>query len=280
MSEIPFNINQYTNTLTKKEGIFFSKNKSEISYPKDGNDACFTLEENSFWFKHRNNCILSLVDKYGKDKPFFDIGGGNGFVSKELENHGIQTCLIEPGVKGCINAKKRGLKNIVCSDLNNAGFKKGSIPIAGLFDVIEHIENDVDFLRETNHYLMADGILVITAPAYQFLWSKEDEDAGHFRRYNLRNLKKKLNETGFKIIYSTYIFSFLVFPVLFFRTLPSLLGIAERGIEKAEKEHTVDKNGFLNKLLTKLLLFETKQVEKNRKIPLGGSCLIVAKIRK
>jgi len=277
MSLITFNINQYTNNLIEKGGIFYSKMNNKISYPSDGNDACFSLEDNSFWFRHRNNCILNLVDKYGKDKSFFDIGGGNGFVSKELENHGIQTCLIEPGIHGCLNAKKRGLKNIVCSDLNNAGLKKGSIPIAGLFDVIEHIENDLDFLREINHYLIADGILVITAPAYQFLWSKEDKDAGHFRRYNLQNLKKKLNEAGFKNIYSTYIFSFLILPVFVFRTLPSLLGLDTSGIEKAEKEHNGNGKGLGSKLLTILLYFEIKQIRKNRKIPFGGSCLIVAK---
>ena len=75
---------------------------NKISYPTDGNDICFSIEDNSFWFKHRNNCIISLAKKYVKDTPFFDIGGGNGFVSKRLEENGIQTCLVEPGIQGWV----------------------------------------------------------------------------------------------------------------------------------------------------------------------------------
>jgi len=277
MSAIPFNINQFADNLTEKEGIFFSKNKSEISYPKDGNDACFALEDNSFWFKHRNNCIISIVKNFAKDKLFFDIGGGNGFVSKGLEENGIQTCLIEPGIQGCLNAKKRGLTNIVCSDLNNAGFKAGSITCAGLFDVIEYIENDTNFLDEINHYLAIDGILLVTVPAYKFLWSKEDVDAGHFRRYTLKSLNNKLNKSGLEVVYSTYIFSFLILPVFLFRTLPSFLRMAKSGMEKYKKEHNVSGKGLGSKLLTNLLYYEIKQIRKNRKIPFGGSCLIVAK---
>ena len=148
-----FNINNYTENLIKKDGIFFSKNKGKISYPEDGNDACFDIEDKSYWFKHRNNCIIQLAKKYVKDNLLFEIGGGNGFVSKGLEENGFQTCLVEPGIQGCLNAKARGLSNIVCSDLDNAGFKVGSIPSIGLFDVIEHIENDDDFLARINNIL-------------------------------------------------------------------------------------------------------------------------------
>jgi len=153
-----FNIHNYTENLIEKDGIFYCKNKNAISYPEDGNDACFTIEDNSFWFKHRNNCIIQLAKQYIKDKLLFEIGGGNGFVSKGLEENGIQTCLIEPGINGCMNAKKRGLKNIVCSDLDNTGFKSDSIPSIGLFDVIEHIENDNDFLNKINNILGCVGV--------------------------------------------------------------------------------------------------------------------------
>jgi len=274
----PFNINQFAENLTEKEGIFFSKKINELSYPTDGNDFYFNLEDTGFWFNHRNNCIIPLAKRYVKDHIFFDIGGGNGFVSKGLEKAGIQVWLVEPGMHGCLNAKKRGLANIICSDLENAGFKPGSIFSIGLFDVIEHIENDIDFLGQINHYLQTAGIVILTVPAYRFLWSKEDIDAGHYRRYTLRELKNKLNRSGFEIVYSGYIFSFLILPVLFFRTIPSLLGFAKSGLEKNKKEHTFNTNhGFLNRLLTKLLSFETTRIENLRKIPFGGSCLVVAK---
>ena len=48
--------------------------------------------------------------KYCANNVYFDVGGGNGFVAKGLEEKGISTVLIEPGIQGCINAKNRGLK--------------------------------------------------------------------------------------------------------------------------------------------------------------------------
>jgi len=274
-----FDINNYSENFTEKDGIFFSNSVGAISYPEDGNDACFSLEDDSYWFKHRNNCIVGLVKKYAKGKVLFDIGGGNGFVSKELSENGIETCLVEPGVQGCLNAKKRGLANIICSDMENAGFVTGTLPAVGLFDVIEHIERDSDILSKINNILSGEGVMLITVPAYKFLWSNEDVNAGHFRRYTLNNLRKKLTESGFEIIYASYIFSFLVLPIFLFRTIPSLLGIAKSGIGKAKKEHTVNENGIVSRLLKKILTFEISQIEKNRKIPFGGSCLVVAKKR-
>jgi len=274
-----FSINNYTENLIEKDSIYFAKNTGKISYPTDGNDNCFSLEDNSFWFKHRNNCIVTLFKKYAKDKLLFDIGGGNGFVSKGLEENSIQTCLVEPGIQGCLNAKKRGLTNIVCSDFNNAGFITGTIPFFGLFDVIEHIENDDDFLNQINLKLTEGGGVILTVPAYRFLWSKEDSDAGHFRRYTLSGLSKKLNESGFDVIYSTYIFMFLCLPILFFRTIPSLLGLFKTGTEKSKKEHTVNEKGVVSQILNRLFTFEIRRIEKNQKIPFGGSCLILAKKR-
>ena len=52
------------------------------------------IEEDSFWFKHRNNIIANSVQKHSPNKTFFDIGGGNGFVAKRLQNDGIKLYLL------------------------------------------------------------------------------------------------------------------------------------------------------------------------------------------
>jgi SAM-dependent methyltransferase len=122
----------------------------------------------------------------------------------------------------------RGLKNIICSTLEDAGFKTNSLPAAGLFDVVEHISNDLCFLKTINFYMRPGGFLFITVPAYNILWSKEDVDAGHFRRYTLYELKKTLNKAGFKIEYATYIFSFLILPIFLFRTIPDFFKFLNR----------------------------------------------------
>jgi hypothetical protein len=272
------NLDKYTSSLVEKDGISFSKKESEISYPKSANEDFFEIEENSFWFKHRNNCIIEAVKKHSPDQHFFDIGGGNGYVAKGLEENGITSILVEPGIQGCLNAKKRNLQNIVCSTLENASFTENSIPSVGLFDVVEHIEDDGGFLKSIHRILMKGGFVFITVPAYQLLWSNDDVYAEHHRRYSLKNLEKKLCETGFAITYSTYIFSLLPLPVLFFRTIPSRLGFNKNSgdVDKHKNEHKANE-GFINKLLDKIWALELNQIRSGKKIPFGGSCFVVAR---
>jgi hypothetical protein len=112
-------------------------------------------------------------------------------------------------------------------------------------------------------------------PAYNLLWSNEDEDAGHFRRYTLKSLSSLLEGCGFKIIFGSYIFSFLPLPILLFRSLPSRLGLNRDSskMEKYSKEHEAFK---LSRLLESMLRWEEKRVSSLKRITIGGSCLMVA----
>lgn len=271
-------LQKYSNDLIERNGILFANKETEISYPKSGNENCFQIEENSFWFKHRNNCIIEAVKKHCPNNLFFDIGGGNGFIAKGLEDNGISTVLIEPGLQGCLNAKKRNLKNIVCSTLENASLKKGEIPSIGLFDVVEHIENDVEFLTSTYTLLKEDGFVFITVPAFNTLWSNEDVDAGHYRRYTIKELEDKLKSIGFVIEYSTYIFSILTVAVFLFRALPSKLGLNKNSdsFDKHKNEHK-RKKGIIDEVLNWIWKFELNKIRKGSKIPIGGSCFVIAR---
>jgi hypothetical protein len=93
-----------------EDGIWYGPRTEPLSYPADANDACFDLEDDSFWFQHRNRCIVSVVRRFlPQEGPIFDIGGGNGFVSAGLEDAGFDVVLVEPGPAGAANAKKRGI---------------------------------------------------------------------------------------------------------------------------------------------------------------------------
>lgn len=263
-----------TQGLIKKDGIWYADKKTPISYPDEGNDGCYQVEENSFWFRHRNNCIIELIKKYRPKGTFFDIGGGNGFVAKAIENIGIETVLVEPGQSGCNNAKKRQLKNIICSTLEDAGFENNSIPAIGVFDVVEHFADDVKFLKYLNSYLMSDGLLYVTVPAYNILWSNEDDDAGHHNRYTIASLSKKLQETGFKIEFATYMFSILPLPILLLRTLPSKLGMHKNSNDLAKHTNEHKKESAI---ANRVWSWELNRIKQNKSIPFGGSCLVVAR---
>lgn len=270
-------LTQIAGNIEYRDGVWYSGSYTQISYPQNANDNCFELEKNDFfWFTHRNNCILETIKQHiPTGEAFFDIGGGNGYVSAALEKEGIETYLVEPGRQGIANAKKRGLKNLVCSSLLDANFRENTLQNAGLFDVIEHIEKDEELLRQLFCYLKPGGKVFITVPAYPSLWSAEDVYAGHFRRYTFDTIQKKLEASGLNIIYKTYFFSFLPIPVFLFRTLPSLLKMKKKETIHDKPKDQYRKSLLLDKFLKPILNWELTMIKKQKRIPFGGSCLIV-----
>tara|TARA_B110001450_G_C17647904_1_gene492033 strand:+ start:1710 stop:1931 length:222 start_codon:yes stop_codon:yes gene_type:complete len=72
--------------------------------------------------------------------------------------------LIEPGYQGCKNAKKRDVQTVVCSLIEDVGFTSESLDSIGLFDVLEHIEKDENFLRLVANLMKKDSFIYITVP--------------------------------------------------------------------------------------------------------------------
>ncbi len=223
-----------------------------ISYPSDGNSVCYQLEDHSFWFKHRNDVIENVVRKFKKPGTFADVGGGNGFVAKMVQDKffDLEVSLIEPGKSGCENAKKRGIRKIYNEILSEHKSVEKYDNI-GLFDVIEHIEKDEHFLKEVHSRLSDDGRVFITVPAYQFLWSKEDEEAGHFRRYTLESLKKIAKNSGFRVMYSSYFFAILLPLIFLLRSLPFKIGLDNK--RDAKSDHG---DSFLSKIISSVIIIE------------------------
>jgi SAM-dependent methyltransferase len=268
------------NLECREHGIWFSKNRSQISYPEDRNVQCFTIEENSFWFQHRNNSLVEVMRLFPPKGTIFDIGGGNGYVSLAIKRAGMDTVLVEPSYEGAINAHNRGLNSIICSTFEGAGFKPKSIPAIGIFDVLEHIENDHDFIRMIKTVLVPNGRLYITLPAYNFLWSIEDDHSGHYRRYTLRELTTKLESAGFEIDLKTYIFGLLPVPIFLLRTIPTKLGFRTTSqFGRIRSEHGQRKR-LLGRLVELALNLELKALRAKKTIPIGGSCLVVARSAK
>ena len=273
-------ITNFCNSGTYAEsGIYFVHTSDKISYPDEYNELCFEVEDNSFWFIHRNNCIIEMIKNYrsSSDGPIFDIGGGNGFVAKGLLNAGLEVVLVEPGPAGAMNAKKRGVPHVICATTHTAKFKPGTIPAIGVFDVVEHIEDDIGFLNHLWELLVPGGMLYLTVPAYQLLWSQEDVEGGHFRRYTLSNLKKKILHSGFDISYSSYIFSYLPLFVFLLRTLPYKLNLVKSSASDSIKQDHSSPKGIGSKILNLFHNWELKKIRVRKKIPLGGSCMIAAK---
>lgn len=253
---------------------------SGVSYPQDGNDACFQVEDRSYWFGHRNECLLIVVANHPPAGLVYDLGGGNGFVTAAFESAGWGSVLLEPG-EGARNGRKRGVERIIQSTVDEAGLGAGSMPAAGAFDVIEHIEEGDSFLSKIHEQLEPGGRFYITVPAYPALWSLEDWSAGHYRRYTARTLRAALERNGFEIEFVSYLFSWLILPVFLFRTLPSLF--RRRPRDRGECGGSVEADHSLPPILGGLIAsihrFEKNRLKKRKAIPFGTSLLCIAKKR-
>jgi len=270
-------LENYVHDLKFQDGIWHAIEKEKLSYPDDGNDLYYEIEDQSFWFINRNKIIHEVVKKYSIEGPIFDVGGGNGYVSKNLCNNGYEAVLVEPCIDGCINARKRDLKNIINSNFDINSFNPNSIPNIGIFDVLEHIADQNKYLDGINKLILPNGRLFITVPALSGLWSEEDNQAGHYRRYRIMLLHKLFENCGFEVLYKTHFFSFLVLPIFLFRTIPSIFDVYYISSKKSKNQHL--SSSHTNKLLDLLMKFELQKVKKNKSIILGSSILLVARKR-
>ncbi len=202
-------------------GLWRAAAATPVSYPDDGNRECFEIEDGSYWFRHRNEVLALVLERFPPPGALFDVGGGNGFVARGLAERGHAVVVVEPGADGVRNALARGLDPVIHATFEDAGFLEASLPAVGLFDVVEHIRDDVGFLALVRSRLRAAGRAYLSVPAHAWLWSREDETAGHFRRYSRHSLAAALSRAGLELEYATHFFRPLVLPILLLRSLPS-----------------------------------------------------------
>lgn len=261
--------------IRNADGLYVSDKSEAVSYSPTGHADCFQVEDNSFWFKHRNDCIAAMVARHPYDGTLLDIGGGNGYVAQRLIAEGHDAMLIEPGHTGAYNALiHRGISHVVCSLLEDARFSLGAFGAVGLFDVIEHIEDDRGFLAAVAPLLRPRGMLYLTVPCHTWLWSKADVDAGHFRRHTSQSLHELLDD-HFAIDYLSYFFKPLVLPQWLLRAIPYRLGLGRKTELSTETAHGSNR-GPITRALTRLLHSETEKVSRGERIGWGASCLVAA----
>jgi hypothetical protein len=260
-------------------GIFVSKNLADkISYPESGNDECFGIEKDSFWFNHRNNIIKEILLKFPHSGNFADIGGGNGYQANFIKETfpEKEIFLIEPGYQGCLNAKKYGVKNIYNIPFQKFDFIGNNVDGVGLFDVIEHVEDDASFLKDISKSCPSKTNIYITVPAYKWLWSDTDDYAGHYRRYNSKMIKTLAKNSGLDILYNGYFMFYLPFPILLARNIPyRIRGKREQQtlLKDATGNHFT--SSLSSKAINLLNSLEIRGIHKFGKLIFGGSCIAV-----
>ena len=269
-------VQELTKHFVQKDGIWRSSVAEAVFYPEERRDVCFELEEESFWFQHRNKCIKTIFERYTPQGIILDVGGGNGCVTKMLDKAGYSVILVEPSFKGCENARQRGVEHVVCAPLEKLSFDRVHAGAVCFFDVIEHLEDESALLRQAHSILNPGGKLYVTVPAHSWLWSWHDELAGHFRRHNKKSLTQTLESNGFQILYLSYFFGALTIPAFLFRRLPYLMGMRVKTVRKdlEKKQHV--RSGPVSKLMQRFILEPEQRVLASSEIKTGTSIIAVA----
>jgi len=249
----------------------------DVSYPANGHSALARVEADSYWFNHRNDLISAVVQRFPPGGPMFDVGGGNGYVALGLRDVSVASVVVEPGGHGAATALERGLP-VIEAPFHLLQIPADTLPAAGLFDVLEHIDDDRAALASLYEAIEPGGMLYLSVPARTALWSAEDEYAGHYRRYTLSQLKKKVAAAGFTLEYATYFFGILVVPVFLLRSLPSRLGAESKMNDAAtvERQHRMP-TGLLGRAFRRSFDRERATVLQGGTVAAGTSCLLVAR---
>jgi 2-polyprenyl-3-methyl-5-hydroxy-6-metoxy-1,4-benzoquinol methylase len=273
----------YLNQQTPLE-FRMDRNKSPINQVLKSSNLCtyssmraeayelmHELSDSYWWYCARREIILDIVSRFvSKGSRIIDYGCGNGAIAVRLREAGYDVVAadIDPGPLAACRAA--GLKTV---DLRQDSLQRGQAQCLLLADVLEHIDDDLGTLVTLRHALCENGHIILTVPAYEFLFSGEDFVSNHVRRYTRKQLIVAIKGAGFSPLWSSY-FNFFLFPVI-------VTNILTKRIFQPRKMYQSNVEPlpcWLNSLLYQVFRLEGPLLRFLR-FPLGGSIVAVAQLR-
>ena len=163
------------------------------------------LEEDShWWFASRTRALMGLLDGELADSNLrvLDVGCGAGNMIHHLSRYGTVVGIDNNSIPLEV-AHRRGY-DARRADAERLPFEEGKFDLVTALDVVEHCDDDLQILRECHRVCRDDGLLAVTVPAYEWLWSNNDAVNAHKRRYSRAELESKLAEAGFQTLRMTF----------------------------------------------------------------------------
>jgi SAM-dependent methyltransferase len=205
----------------------------EDEYDPDGFLSLREMQTRHFWYRGRHRFLLHNLKRAFRSagnpgpngRAGIDLGGGCGGWAAYLNQHA-------PGLFGEFAVADSSVDALefaggfVGTDVRRYQIDLLQLPwrerwdAAFLLDVLEHIPQDEDVLREVHQSLRPGGYLFVTTPALKCFWSYCDDLSHHVRRYSRRDFAELAQRTGFELCWSRY-FMFFLSPLLLLSRLKS-----------------------------------------------------------
>jgi SAM-dependent methyltransferase len=235
----------------------------------DEHEAMLAHDEHHWWYRGRRRVLRAELDRLGlwPGARLLDAGCGSGRTLDELARYGSVTGL-DLSPEAVAAARRRGHADVHAGHIEQMPFADGHFDVVTCLDVVEHTPDDRATLAELHRVTQPGGVLIVTVPAYQALWSWHDEVNLHFRRYDAPMLRAAATESGWDVVTDTYFNALLLAPAAVVR----LAQRRRRGHEQSDLTLTPP---ALNRLLELPLALEARLLGTGRRLPAGLSLLAI-----
>lgn len=235
-------------------------------------EKMYQFEEKYWWWVGRREVVKGILNKLNLNcATILDAGCGTGINLRYLGDYGavIGLDLSRDALNFC---RVRGNKNIIWADAERLPFKDGAFDLIAALDLLEHLD-DNKALANFYRVLKPNGFLVLTVPAFNFMWSKHDEALHHKRRYNKGQLRDTLESNGFTVERICYWNFFLFLPIVAMRLI-------KRSMKSQEVKTDVEELPSMANWFFKSLLRIESYLVPHLNLPIGVSLVCVGRAMK
>jgi SAM-dependent methyltransferase len=232
----------------------------------------YEQEDVHWWFRGRRAVIWALL-RHADLPPeprLLDAGCGTG---RNLVEYGVlgPAAGVDPSDDAVAFCLERGLHEVRRAGLETLPFDAGQFDLLLACDVLEHVEDDAGALLELRRVAAAGATLLVTVPAYRWLWTDHDVQLHHLRRYTLRALRRRVLDAGWLPVQATY-FNSIMLPLVAPARLAARLSSGRR--DRTDLDRTP---AFLNSALEVPLRLEAAMIGWGARLPAGVSVGIVCR---
>jgi dolichyl-phosphate beta-glucosyltransferase len=231
-------------------------------------DRMATTEDVHWWHVAKRSLVTAILARRDPRGPCLDVGCGGGATARRIADR-IPTVGVDLSSRALGYAQARGLTGLVRAEGSTLPFGEASYGSAVALDVLEHHARPEQILAEVRRILRPGGTLVVTVPAFQWMWSYADHVLGHYRRYTRAELEGDLRRAGFAVDRVTYVHSWLLPIAWVFRKARALAGRTDSADDFALPPS-------LNRLFLGVARTERRYLRR-RDLPFGLSVLAVCR---